>query len=37
MVTLPGVGHFTVDEAPERVTDLVATFLREEAAERAPA
>lgn len=37
LVTLPGVGHFTVDEAPERVIELVATFLREEAAERAPA
>jgi pimeloyl-ACP methyl ester carboxylesterase len=37
LVTLPGVGHFTVDEAPDRVIDLVATFLREEAAERTPA
>jgi pimeloyl-ACP methyl ester carboxylesterase len=37
LVTLPGVGHFTVDEAPAQVTDLVATFLREEAAERTPA
>jgi haloacetate dehalogenase len=37
LVTLPGVGHFTVDEAPDRVIDLVAAFLREEAAERTPA
>jgi haloacetate dehalogenase len=37
LVTLPGVGHFTVDEAPDRVVDLVATFLREQAGERAPA
>jgi pimeloyl-ACP methyl ester carboxylesterase len=36
-VTLPGVGHFTVDEASDRVVELVATFLREEKAERAPA
>jgi haloacetate dehalogenase len=28
LVSLPGVGHFPVDEAPEVVTDLVATFLR---------
>ena len=37
MVTLPGVGHFSVDEASDEVVELVATFLREEAAERAPA
>ncbi|MFL6237954.1 MAG: alpha/beta fold hydrolase [Actinomycetes bacterium] len=37
LVTLPGVGHFTVDEAPDQVTELVSTFLREEAVERAPA
>jgi pimeloyl-ACP methyl ester carboxylesterase len=37
MVTLPGVGHFSVDEASDDVVELVASFLREEAAERAPA
>jgi pimeloyl-ACP methyl ester carboxylesterase len=33
-VSLPGVGHFSVDEASEQVVELVATFLREEAAAR---
>ena len=36
-VSLPGVGHFSVDEASEQVVDLVSAFLREEAKERAPA
>jgi haloacetate dehalogenase len=30
LVVLPGVGHFSVDEAPELVTEAVATFLRED-------
>jgi pimeloyl-ACP methyl ester carboxylesterase len=29
LTVLPGVGHFSVDEAPELVTEVVATFLRE--------
>jgi haloacetate dehalogenase len=29
LVVLPGVGHFSVDEAPELVTRVIAEFLRE--------
>jgi pimeloyl-ACP methyl ester carboxylesterase len=34
-VVLPGVGHFAVDEAPDIVTDLVASFLRAEGTRQA--
>jgi pimeloyl-ACP methyl ester carboxylesterase len=37
LVTLPGVGHFSVDEAPDRVVPLVASFLREDTAAQATA
>jgi pimeloyl-ACP methyl ester carboxylesterase len=29
LIVLPGVGHFSVDEAPELVTEAIANFLRE--------
>jgi haloacetate dehalogenase len=37
LATLPGVGHFTVDEAGDQVVELVTAFLRDDAPAGSPA
>jgi pimeloyl-ACP methyl ester carboxylesterase len=37
MVTLPGVGHFPLEEAPEMAVPVIASFLRDGERVAAPA
>ncbi|MCU1591762.1 MAG: alpha/beta hydrolase fold [Frankiales bacterium] len=37
MVTVPGAGHFVIEEAPAVVNDVLLDFLRDDAAQSAPA